>query len=249
MPSSTGARVIGVIPARFGSTRLAAKALALIGNEPMVVKVWRHACQATELGRVLVATDDRRIAEAARAAGAEAVMTSPAHLSGTDRVAEVAAQFAADLYLNIQGDLPFIAPRDLDALARSMLGGGEAAMGTLAAPVKSLEQWYNPNVVKVVLNDQGEALYFSRAPIPHARDGGLPPGALCHIGVYAYRRDFLLNFARLEPGRLEQVEKLEQLRVLEHGWRIRVVHCAAASIEVDTAEDLAQARAQSGAPE
>ncbi|HZO81464.1 MAG TPA: 3-deoxy-manno-octulosonate cytidylyltransferase [Candidatus Binataceae bacterium] len=235
--------IVGVIPARYSSTRLPAKALADIEGLPMVVRVWRAASRARALGRVLVATDDARIMDAVAAAGGEAMMTAATHPSGTDRIAEVAAKVPADIYVNVQGDLPFIAAEDLDALAAPMRADEGIAMATLATPIVSPEEWYNPNVVKVVCDGRGDALYFSRAPIPHPRDGAAPPSAARrHIGVYAYRRDFLLRFAALEPGVLEGLEKLEQLRALERGYRIRVVASVAPSLEIDTAEDLARAR-------
>lgn len=208
----------------------------------MVVRVWAQASKARSLSRVVVATDDERIAAPVRAAGGEAIMTSVAHLSGTDRIAEVAALIHADLYVNVQGDLPFIDPADLDALVAPMLADETIAMATLATPILDGHEWNNPNVVKVVCGADGNALYFSRSPIPHARDGGMPKQALRHIGVYAYRRDFLMKFAALPQGVLERVEKLEQLRALEHGYTIRVVASVKPSLEVDTADDLARAR-------
>jgi 3-deoxy-manno-octulosonate cytidylyltransferase (CMP-KDO synthetase) len=234
--------VIAVVPARYGSSRLPGKALAEIDGVPMVVRVWRQASKARVPGRVLVATDDERIANAVRSAGGEPVMTSSAHQSGTDRIAEVADRIAADIYLNVQGDLPFLDPADLDALAAPMCADPLINMATLATPIMGPEEWSNPNVVKVVCDAKGNALYFSRSPIPLARDGGIPAQALRHIGVYAYRRDFLLKFAALGPGVLERIEKLEQLRALENGYNIRVVVSVAPSLEVDTAEDLARAR-------
>jgi 3-deoxy-manno-octulosonate cytidylyltransferase (CMP-KDO synthetase) len=237
------ASVIAVIPARYGSTRLPAKALADIGGFPMVVRVWRQASRAKSIARVIVATDDERIASAVGRAGGEAMMTAATHQSGTDRIAEVAQKVTADVYLNVQGDQPFIDPRDLDALAAPMLADASLEMATLATPIAGLEEFRNPAKVKVVCDNSGNALYFSRSPIPHGRDlEGVPPGALRHIGVYAYRRDFLMRFAALAPGRIEQIEKLEQLRALENGYRIRVVASAAPSLEIDTAEDLARAR-------
>jgi 3-deoxy-manno-octulosonate cytidylyltransferase (CMP-KDO synthetase) len=233
--------VIAVIPARFDSTRLPGKALAEIGGVPMIVRVWRQVRQARSLKRVIVATDDERIARVIREAGGEAEMTANTHQSGTDRIAEVAARIDAEIYLNVQGDQPFIAPADLDALAAPMLADRSLAMATLATPIRDDEEWYNPNKVKVVCDARGDALYFSRSPIPFERDGGRPAMARRHIGVYGYRRDFLLEFAALEPGVLEQIEKLEQLRALERGYRIRVVASVALSLEVDTPEDLARA--------
>jgi 3-deoxy-manno-octulosonate cytidylyltransferase (CMP-KDO synthetase) len=233
--------VIAIIPARFDSTRLPGKALAEIGGVPMIVRVWRQTRQARSLERVIVATDDERIARTIREVGGEAEMTASTHQSGTDRIAEVAARIKAEIYLNVQGDQPFIEPADLDALAAPMIADPSLSMATLATPIVDDEEWYNPNKVKVVCDARGDALYFSRSPIPFARDGGRPAIARRHIGVYGYRRDFLLAFAALEPGVLEQIEKLEQLRALERGYRIRVVASVAPSLEVDTPEDLAQA--------
>ena len=235
--------VIAVIPARYGSTRLPAKALADIDGVPMVVRVWRQVSMARSIERVIVATDDERIAAPVRAAGGEAMMTSATHQSGTDRIAEVAAKVHADIYINVQGDQPFTDPRDLDAVAAPMLSDASIDMATLATPITDLEEFRNPTKVKVVCDGSGNALYFSRSPIPYPRDiEGVPAGALRHIGIYAYRRDFLLKFASMAPGKLEQLEKLEQLRALENGYRIRVVASVAPSLEIDTAEDLARAR-------
>lgn len=233
--------VIAVIPARYDSSRLPGKALAEIGGVPMIVRVWRQTRRARSLERVIVATDDERIAHAVRAAGGEAEMTASTHQSGTDRIAEVAARIDAEIYLNVQGDQPFIAPEDLDALVAPMRAEPALAMATLATPITDREEWYNPNKVKVVCDARGDAIYFSRSPIPFARDGGVPAVARRHIGVYGYRRDFLLRFAALEPGVLEQIEKLEQLRALERGYRIRVVASVAPSMEVDTPDDLTRA--------
>ncbi len=208
----------------------------------MVVRVWRQARKAKSIARVIVATDDERIAAPVRAAGGEAMMTSPTHASGTDRIAEVASKINAEVYLGVQGDQPFIAPEDLDALAAAMLSDASIQMGTLATPIVDLVEWENPSKVKVVCGADGNALYFSRSSIPYARDGGMPKQALRHIGVYAYRRDFLMKFASLPMGVLESIEKLEQLRALEHGYTIRVVKSVAPSLEVDTEEDLARAR-------
>lgn len=233
--------VIAVIPARYDSSRLPGKALAEIGGVPMIVRVWRQTRRARSLERVIVATDDERIAHAVRAAGGEAEMTASTHQSGTDRIAEVAARIDAEIYLNVQGDQPFIAPEDLDALVAPMRAEPALAMATLATPITDREEWYNPNKVKVVCDARGDAIYFSRSPIPFARDGGVPAVARRHIGVYGYRRGFLLRFAALEPGVLEQIEKLEQLRALERGYRIRVVASVAPSMEVDTPDDLTRA--------
>jgi 3-deoxy-manno-octulosonate cytidylyltransferase (CMP-KDO synthetase) len=234
---------VAVIPARWGSTRLRGKPLADIAGVPMVVRVWRRARRARLLKRVIVASDDQRIIDTVRSAGGEAMMTSPAHPSGTDRLAEVAERVKAAIYVNVQGDLPFVAPSDLDALVQAMSADAKLEMATLATPILSEAQWRDPNAVKVVCDTTGRALYFSRSPIPCPRDaGGLPKSALRHIGVYAYRRDFLFRFAALKPSTLEQVEKLEQLRALEHGLRIGVITSTAPSLEVDCEADLERAR-------
>lgn len=236
-------QVIAVIPARYASSRLPAKALAEIGGVPMVVRVWRQSCEARSIARIIVATDDERIAAVVRGAGGEVMMTLPTHQSGTDRIAEVARAVAADVYLNVQGDLAFFAAEDLDNLAAAMAADPALDMATLATPIADAEEWRNPNVVKVVCGVSGDALYFSRSPIPFGRDIlGVAPDALRHIGVYAYRRAFLMRFALMEAGRLEKTEKLEQLRALENGYRIRVVASVRPPIEVDTAADLERAR-------
>jgi 3-deoxy-D-manno-octulosonate cytidylyltransferase len=237
--------VIAVIPARYASTRLPAKALAEIAGVPMVVRVWQQTRKAGSIDKTIVATDDERIAEVVRRAGGEAMITAATHQSGTDRIAEVARRVSAEVYLNVQGDLPFLDPADLDALATPMRTDPSIAMATLGTPIVDQHEWTNPNVVKVVRSAQGNALYFSRAPIPCPRDTeAIPAVALRHIGVYAYRREFLLRFAALPQGVLERIEKLEQLRALENGYAIRVVPSVAPSLEIDTAEDLARARAQ-----
>ena len=235
------ATVIAVIPARYGSSRLPGKPLREIDGVPMVVRVWRSVKAAGSIARVIVATDDERIAQVVRAAGGEALITSDRHPSGTDRVAEVAGQVGAAIYINVQGDMPFTAQADLDALVAPMVADRGLVMATLATPIVNDHEWSNPNVVKVVCDARGDALYFSRASIPCARAGGRPEQALRHIGIYAYRRSFLLRFAGLPLGMLERIEMLEQLRALENGYRIRVVKSVAPSPEVDTAEDLAAA--------
>ncbi len=239
--------VIAVIPARFGSTRLPGKALAEIGGVPMIVRVWQQTRKASLLHRVLIATDDERIANVVRAAGGEVEMTASSHPSGTDRIAEVARRVPAEIYVNVQGDQPFIAPEDIDAVVRIMAAEPALSMATLGAPIIDLDEWSNPNKVKIVCDNKGYALYFSRSQIPFFRGGeGVPHGALRHVAVYGYRRDFLLSFGALAPGRLEQTEKLEQLRAMEHGYQIRVIASAAPSLEVDTPEDLARANLAAG---
>jgi 3-deoxy-manno-octulosonate cytidylyltransferase (CMP-KDO synthetase) len=217
--------------------------LADIGGVPMIVRVWRQTRKAGLLDRVLIATDDERIADAVRNAGGEVEMTASSHPSGTDRIAEVARRITAGLYINVQGDQPFVSPEDVDAVVKAMTAEPTLAMATLGAPIINHAEWHNPNKVKIVCDNRSCALYFSRSPIPFFRDNaGVPPGALRHVAVYGYRRDFLLNFASLAPGHLEQIEKLEQLRAMEHGYRIRVVASLRPSVEVDTPEDLLRAR-------
>lgn len=235
---------IAVIPARFGSARLPGKALAEIAGVPMIVRVWQQTRKAQLLHRVLIATDDERIGDAVRKAGGEVEMTASSHPTGTDRIAEVARRVPADIYINVQGDQPFIAPEDIDAVVKTMANEPSLAMATLGTRIVDVDEWRNPNKVKIACDREGYALYFSRSPIPFFRDGaGVPRGALRHIAVYGYRHDFLLSVASLAQGDLEQAERLEQLRAMEHGYRIKVVGSVAPSLEVDTPEDLALARA------
>ena len=232
---------VGVIPSRYRSTRFPGKALALLAGKPLIQHVYERSVTARSLDRVLVATDDDRILEAVRRFGGEAVLTSPDHPSGTDRLAEVARGLEADIYVNIQGDEPLVDPRDIDALVKNLRGDPAVEMATLRSPLRNREDLENPNVVKVVCGRSGDALYFSRAPIPHRPDGGAA-GAYRHLGLYAYRRSFLLEITASPPGLLEQMERLEQLRVLEAGRRIRVLDAVGFSVGVDTPADLELAR-------
>ncbi|MFP6664905.1 MAG: 3-deoxy-manno-octulosonate cytidylyltransferase [Deltaproteobacteria bacterium] len=233
-----------VIPARLGSTRLPGKALADIAGLPMVVRVWQQASRSRGVDEVLVATDDETIFRVVEQAGGRAVMTRADHPSGTDRIAEVAAGLDSEIIVNVQGDLPLLDPSWVEAaiaaLEEAPAGGGQrAVMSTLATTLDAGDE-SRPQVVKVVCDQAGHALYFSRQPIP-AGEGA----CLKHIGLYAYRRSFLLQFAKLRPTPLELSEKLEQLRVLEHGEKIRVamVESVAPMVEVDTQEDLDRIRA------
>lgn len=241
-------KAIGIIPARYQSTRLPGKPLAEIHGKPMIQWVYERAAKAETLERVLVATDDRRIYEAVRGFGGLAVMTSENHRSGTDRLAEAAGALEVDVVVNIQGDEPLIDPRAIDLAARPLLEDPSVPMATLMAVVPDVEELESPGVVKVVVDRQGFALYFSRHAIPCLRGAGSAEEILAaglhrkHIGLYAYRKDFLLRYADLEPTPLEQAESLEQLRVLEHGYRIRVVECPYPSVSVDTPEDLERVR-------
>ena len=241
-----------VIPARYGSTRLPGKPLRLLAGRPMIEHVWRRAgeCGARE---VLVATDDERIVAACRAFGAEAVLTDPAHPSGTDRLAEVARVrgWADDeIVVNVQGDEPLLPPANVAQVAVLLAASPDCAIATLATPVRSLHEFLDPNAVKVAMGSDGRALYFSRAPIPWARDGA-PAGlasqsayahALRHLGLYAYRCGSLARLAAWPASPLEELEKLEQLRALERGLGIRVaVAVAVPGPGVDTEADLAEA--------
>lgn len=236
--------VVGVIPARYASSRFPGKALADIAGKPMIQWVYERASQARCLQRLLVATDDERIAQAVRRFGGEVVMTSPEHPSGTDRLAEAVRDVPCDVVVNVQGDEPLIDPRAIEQAVQPLLEDATMVMSTLATPITSEDVWRDPNVVKVVTDANGFALYFSRSSIPYHRDGTPPLNALHHIGLYVYRRDFLLRFAALSPTPLEQLERLEQLRVLENGGRIKVVVTDYTAIGVDTAEDLEKVKAQ-----
>ncbi len=243
-----GSKVVAIVPARYESTRLPGKPLALIDGKPMIQHVYERARRVALVEGVLVATDDARIAAAVRGFGGEAVMTRADHPSGTDRIAEVAANLDAEVIVNVQGDLPFLEAAMVDAAVAMMRADVALPMATLKTPIHSNAELLNPNVVKVVTDREGYALYFSRSPLPYWREAATAGAAdgirgYRHIGLYAYRRDFLLTFARLAPTPLEQAEKLEQLRALEWGFRIRVAETAAVGIEVDTPHDLERARA------
>ncbi|HEY7169159.1 MAG TPA: 3-deoxy-manno-octulosonate cytidylyltransferase [Candidatus Binatia bacterium] len=242
--------VVAIIPARYGSTRLPGKPLALIGGKPMIQHVYESASKAGCLDRVLVATDDRRIQETVRSFGGEAILTSTAHASGTDRLAEVARKIKADWVVNVQGDLPFIAGETIARAVRPLRRDRSIPMGTVCTAIDQEEEWRNPNIVKVVRDARKFALYFSRATIPFPRNdisqanGGKHKGKIWghrHLGIYVYRRDFLLKFSRLPPTRLEQSESLEQLRALVYGYRIFTEDVVERSVEVDTPEDLLKA--------
>lgn len=236
-PQGGGARVAVVIPARYGATRLPGKPLAEIDGRPMIWYVWEKARRAKVPARVVVATDDERIATAVRGFGGEAVMTSPDCASGTDRVAEAARGMDEEIFINLQGDEPLMDPSVVDAVASPLVTDPNVLMSTAALPGDDPEEYARPSVVKVVVDANGDALYFSRAPIPHYRDAGTGRYRK-HLGIYGYRRDFLFRVAALAPSLLEEAERLEQLRVLQAGYRIRVVDVGHDSVGVDTPEDL-----------
>lgn len=231
-------RVAAVLPARFGSTRFPGKPLVKLGGKPMVQWAYERAAAATLVDEVLVATDDERIFQAVEAFGGRAVMTSSNHPTGTDRIAEAVQGLDAGLIVNVQGDEPLLPTDVVDELVRGMLATG-AEMGTAASPFStSGRDPADPNAVKVVLDRQGLALYFSRAPIPFCRQGGTAVEPLLHWGLYAYRRDFLSKFVTWPAGILERCEMLEQLRALENGARIYVVRASGRTVGVDVPEDV-----------
>ncbi len=234
-------RITVIIPARFGAQRFPGKPLADLAGRPIIAHVVERARRARGVDVVAVATDDERIARAAERAGAEAIVTGDAP-TGTDRVAEAARRLrpAPDVVVNLQGDEPLIEPEAIETLVAAMAPG--VPMATLARPLAEGELG-RPQVVKVVTDRRGDALYFSRAAIPHRRAGGESPLARAHVGIYAFTAAFLQEFAALPPGQLEGEESLEQLRALEHGHRIRVADTRYAGFGIDTPEDLERARA------
>jgi len=240
-----GPRIVGIIPARYASTRLPGKPLKLILGKTMIQRVYLRCRASDVLEEVCVATDDRRIAESVEAVGGRAIMTSPDHVSGTDRLAEAVATISADLVVNIQGDQPFIDPKMIREAVTPLLEDAALDMGTLMHRITREEDLHDPAVVKVVTDRLGFALYFSRSTIPYPRNP--PAGAWYeHVGLYVYRREFLLRLAELPPTPLELAESLEQLRVLEHGHRMRVVQTrcldnAFCGLSIDTPADLARA--------
>ena len=231
-----------IIPARWASTRFPGKPLVKLHGKPLVQHVWERAGRAKRVGRIIIATDDMRIAEAAFDFGAEVALTSPKHPTGTDRLAEVAKQLkSAPIILNVQGDEPDIAPSTIDRLAQALQDDAKLGMVTAANPLTDPADVHNPNVVKVVTGLAGRALYFSRSVIPHDRDGRGGIKYLRHQGIYGYRRKVLLAFVKWKPTPLEQAEKLEQLRALEHGIAIGVIVVRRESVGVDVPGDVAKA--------
>jgi len=262
--------VVALIPARYGSTRFPGKPLALLRGKPMIQHVYEQTRLVRGLARVMVATDDERIAAVIRAIGGEVVMTRADHPTGTDRLAEVAERLDADIIVNVQGDLPFFPPAMVEDAVTALTHASNAAMSTVKTPIYEIDEWQNINVVKVVTDREGYALYFSRSPIPYARSSefgvqslesevrgpksevqslnpkaqSLNPKAILgyrHIGLYVYHRDFLFTFTKLPRTPLEQSEQLEQLRALEWGYRITVSETERPTIEIDTPEDLRRA--------
>lgn len=240
MAENNQPNVVAVIPARYDSSRFPGKPLALIAGRPMIQHVAERAKMSRRVSRVVVATDDGRIRAAVEAAGGEAILTRREHRSGTERIAEVAVHIPAEIYVNVQGDEPLISPEAIDIAVDEILSDAETQVATLCTPISHAAEIMDPNIAKVVLDFDGNALYFSRAPVPWVRDAGERVSArhFKHIGLYVFRRDALLEFPALPPGELERLEQLEQLRWLENGYRIRVVECAYEGIAVDVPADV-----------
>ena len=240
-------KVVAVIPARYGSTRFEGKPLAGILGKPMVQHVVEGVGQSRLIKDVIVATDDRRILETVASFGGRALMTSTDHRTGSDRVAEVARKLRAEIIVNVQGDEPLIRGVLIDRAIRPLLRDPSLQMATLMTRFQRTEEWLSPHIVKVVVDQKHFALYFSRAPIPFPRDvrrtriealASPPQGVYKHIGVYVYRRSFLLRLSKMRPTPLEELEKLEQLRALEYGYRIKLTLVDYEPLAVDTPEDL-----------
>ncbi|MBU1086443.1 MAG: 3-deoxy-manno-octulosonate cytidylyltransferase, partial [Candidatus Omnitrophica bacterium] len=232
--------VIGVIPARYGSTRLPAKALADILGKPMIQHIYERAKEASVLDEVIVATDDIRIKDAVDKFGGKVILTSKEHSSGTERLTEVVFDLDVKIIVNIQGDEPLIEPSMINDVAYALLENENLVMATLKHPITNTEDYLNPNVVKVVTTKDNFALYFSRSPIPNIsrKNSACPNYFYKHLGIYAYTKDFLLTFKGLKISKLEQAESLEQLRALEHGYPIKVIETKHNTVGVDTEEDL-----------
>jgi 3-deoxy-manno-octulosonate cytidylyltransferase (CMP-KDO synthetase) len=233
--------IYGIIPARYGSTRFPGKPLALICGKAMIQHVYERSVLCRRLDKVLVATDDRRIRDAVESFGGTCILTRSDHPSGTDRLAEAADVLGLgdeDIVVNVQGDEPLLEPAMIESLIEAIVSPPRVEMATLAVSSSSSDDFADPNVAKVAVDANGTALYFSRSPIPFPRESEEPLHFLKHLGFYAYSRKFLAQFTGLPHGKLERIEKLEQLRALEHGYAIRVALSSFDSVSVDTPEDL-----------
>ena len=233
-------RVVVVIPARYAATRLPGKPLVPLAGKPMVQRVYERAKQAQTVRRVLVATDDQRILDAVAAFGGEARMTRSDHRTGTERIAEVAANVDGDVFVNVQGDEPLIDPSSIDTAVAALLEDPAVQIATVATPIRHAGDIMDPNVVKTVLDFEDNALYFSRAPIPWVRDSQQKVHVKYwkHLGLYVFQRAALLEYPTLPQGELEKIEQLEQLRWMENGWKIRVAEVAHDAVSVDVPEDV-----------
>ena len=231
---------VAVIPARYESSRFPGKPLAPIAGRTMIERVYEQTKKAKQIARVVVATDDERIVQAVKSFGGEAMMTRKDHHCGTERVAEVAAHISAAIYVNVQGDEPLIDPEAIDILVSAMEEDAEIHVATPCSLIRQPAEIMDPNVVKATIDFDGNALYFSRAPIPWVRDTGASVAARHwkHMGLYAFRHEALLDFPTLPPGELERVEQLEQLRWLENGYKIRVVESEYDAVSVDVPADI-----------
>ncbi len=235
-------KIIGVIPARYASTRFPGKPLADIRGKPMIQHVWENSSRSKLINELYVATDDKRIYDTVSRFWGNAVMTSKKHKSGSDRIGEVIKNKNCDIIVNIQGDEPFINPLNIDKAIKPLLRDKNVQVSTLCAPIRNKDEIDNPNVVKVVADKSGFALYFSRYGIPYNRDSSGNARYYKHVGLYVYRRKFLLEFTKLKPSKLETAERLEQLRILENGVKIKVVVTNVDSVTVDTEKDLIKIR-------
>lgn len=233
--------IIGVIPARYGSTRLKAKALADINGKPMVQHVYERCMKSKLLDEVFVATDDKRIFNAVLNFGGNVIMTSPKHTSGTDRIGEAIKSIKCDIVINIQGDEPMIDHRNIDKAISPLIKDKTINVSTLCYKINDSKEINNPNIVKVVFDKDNFALYFSRSPVPCNRDNG-KVNYYKHIGLYVYRKDYLQKLVKLKPTKFELAEKLEQLRILENGGKIKVIETWIDSHSVDTMQDLKKIR-------
>jgi 3-deoxy-manno-octulosonate cytidylyltransferase (CMP-KDO synthetase) len=245
-------KITAIIPARYGSTRFVGKPLADILGKPMIQYVYEGVSESRLIEDVIIATDDERIYEVVKNFGAKGILTSPKHTTGTDRIAEVARKLKSEIIVNIQGDEPLIKGSIIDKAIKPLIQDLEIPMGTIMTRIEDFEDWLNPNVVKVVVDNNGFALYFSRSPIPFPRDmikgdwfkldkfikWPFAKNIFKHIGVYVYRREFLIKYSKMKPTPIEKLEKLEQLRALENGYRIKVTKVNYKSISVDTPDDL-----------
>lgn len=234
--------VVIVVPARYGSVRLPGKPLLQLAGKPMIQRVYERAKLAKMASRVIVAADDQRIVDAVAAFGGEARMTRPDHRTGTERVAEVAAHTEGEVFVNVQGDEPLLDPASVDTAVSALLKDPPASVATVAVPIRTPGDIMDPNVVKTVLDFDGNALYFSRAPIPWVRDTGghVQARHLKHLGLYVFQRDALLEYPTLPQGELERIEQLEQLRWMENGWKIRVTEVEHDAVSVDVPADVAR---------
>ncbi len=236
-------KVIVCIPARYGSTRFAGKVLAKDTGKFLIQHTWERACEAKLPEKVIIAADDKRIADAAKSFGAECILTSPKHKSGTDRIAEAVKNIDAEVIVNLQADEPEIDPQNIDYLANLLIKNKDCPMATLATGFQNAEQIADPNIVKVIVDCNNKAVYFSRSPIPYEREkGGVGDVKqyLRHVGIYAYRKDFLLKITALPQSPLEKIEKLEQLRAIENGFDILVGRVKHTCDGIDTPQQYAE---------